>query len=68
MSVFTSHRYGWILNIGKVDYNRALLWQRGLVKMRREGMARDTIMLVEHPPVVTVGRDGHEEHYSIIKI
>lgn len=32
--------------------------------MRRNGMARDTIMLLEHPPVVTVGRDGHDENFA----
>jgi len=62
MSLPTDQRYGWVLQLGRVDYERALSWQRGLVKMRREGMARDTIILVEHPPVVTVGRDGHVEN------
>ncbi|MFH1686089.1 MAG: lipoyl(octanoyl) transferase LipB [bacterium] len=57
-------RYGWVLRCGLTSYERALKWQRGLVKMRLEGMARDTIMLVEHPPVITVGRDGHKENYT----
>ncbi len=67
MSVFPQRPYGWVLDVGKVEYDRALQWQRGLVKMRLEGMARDTVMLVEHPPVCTVGRDGHEEHYKGLK-
>ncbi|HOD65608.1 MAG TPA: lipoyl(octanoyl) transferase LipB [candidate division Zixibacteria bacterium] len=66
MSVYTPRPYGWVLEVGRVEYERALAWQRGLVKMRREGMARDTIMFVEHPAVCTVGRDGHEEHYRNI--
>ncbi len=68
MPVFSSRPYGWVLNVGKVDFHKAHHWQRGLVKMRKEGMARDTIMLVQHPPVVTIGRDGHEEHYQDLKI
>jgi lipoate-protein ligase B len=59
---------GWVLELGKVDYRQVLGWQQGLVKMRREGMARDTLIFVEHPPVVTIGRDGHRENYCNLKI
>ena len=59
---------GWILDLGKVDYERVLAWQRNLVKLRKEGMARDTLILVEHPPVLTVGKDGHPENFSHAKI
>ena len=67
MVTFDERRYGWLLELGKVDYKRVLSWQRGLVKMRREGLARDTIIFVEHPPVVTIGRDSHEENYKGLK-
>ncbi|MBI5266421.1 MAG: lipoyl(octanoyl) transferase LipB [candidate division Zixibacteria bacterium] len=60
-------RYGWVLNLGRVEFERALAWQHGLVKMRREGFARDVIVLVEHPPVVTVGRDGHKENFASLE-
>jgi lipoate-protein ligase B len=63
----TTDTAGWVLHLGRVEYRRVLEWQRGLVRMRREGFARDTIILVEHPPVVTVGRDGHEEHFKELK-
>ena len=59
--------YGWCLEAGHVDYERSLSWQRSLVKMRREGLARDTIIFLEHPPVITVGKDGHEENYRDLK-
>ncbi len=55
---------GWVLQAGTVDYERALEWQHGLVKMRQQGLARDTMMLLEHPPVITVGRDGHDENFK----
>lgn len=55
---------GWVLQAGTVDYERALEWQHGLVKMRQQGLARDTLMLLEHPPVITVGRDGHDENFA----
>jgi len=64
MTRFFETRYGWVIRPpGQVDYRRALAWQHNLVKMRQEGMARDTIILLEHPPVVTVGRDGHPENF-----
>jgi len=56
--------YGWHLQLGRVEYKRVLEWQRGLVKLRAEGFARDTIITVEHPPVVTVGKDGHSENFK----
>lgn len=61
-------RYGWYLKAGLVGYDRALKWQKGLVKMRLEGLARDTIILLEHPPVITVGRSGHDENFSNCKL
>lgn len=59
--------FGWVLHLGRSDYAHVLEWQKGLVRMRREGFARDTLILVEHPPVVTVGRDGHEENFKGLK-
>ena len=56
--------YGWVLKLGKIEYERTLEWQRNLVKLRKDGMARDTLILVEHPPVITVGKDGHKENYE----
>lgn len=60
--------YGWVLEAGRVDYGRALAWQHKLLKMRREGMARDTIILLEHPPVITIGKDGHEKNFRGSKL
>ncbi|MEE8578089.1 MAG: lipoyl(octanoyl) transferase LipB [candidate division Zixibacteria bacterium] len=64
----TDARHGWVLTLGRVDFERALEWQKGLHRMRRDGFARDTIILVEHDPVVTVGRDGHPENFKHLKI
>lgn len=60
----TTALYGWVLDLGEVEYQRVLNWQRGLVKLRKDGFARDTLIFVEHPPVVTVGRDGHDENFK----
>lgn len=60
--------YGWVLRLDQADYGRVLSFQRGLVRMRKDGFARDTIIFVEHPPVVTVGRNGHEENFKGLAI
>jgi len=66
-SVVDQKSFGWVFWLGRVDYERALGWQRKLVKMRREGLCRDTLMMLEHPPVITVGKSGKEENYLKLK-
>jgi lipoate-protein ligase B len=60
--------YGWVLDLGREEYGKTLEYQHGLVNMRKSGMARDTIILVEHPPVVTVGKDGHAENFKDLPV
>jgi lipoate-protein ligase B len=57
-------RFGWHLELGRVEYARALEWQRGLVRMRAGGFARDTIITLEHPPVITVGKDVNPDNFQ----
>lgn len=47
-----------ILKLGLVDYGRALLIQEKLHEMRIRGEIADTLVLLEHPPVLTLGRRG----------
>ncbi len=61
-------QYGWVLDVGRQEYARVLDWQHNLVAMRQQGLARDTIILVEHPPVITVGKDGHKENFKNCEI
>ncbi len=63
VSTREQRQYGWHLALGRVDYEKVLEWQHGLVGLRESGLARDTIITVEHPEVVTVGKDGHAENY-----
>ncbi len=67
MNDFFDTRYGWVLKGGLTDYRKALEWQHGLVSMRLEGLARDTIIILEHPNVITVGKDGHAQNFSDCK-
>lgn len=53
---FTSY---WL---GRVPYDRAHLLQAALVEARAEGKIGDTLLLLEHDPVITMGRGAKEEN------
>ena len=50
--------------LGRVPYADALALQRSLVEDRRAGKIDDTLLLLEHPPVLTLGvrGDGGRSH------
>jgi len=52
----------WVQNLGRMDYRKALEYQEQLVVWRRQGQIPDTLLLVEHPPVFTIGRGGGWEN------
>lgn len=47
-----------VVRLGKMDYVEALEIQEKLLGKRQEGKIADTLLLVEHPPVLTIGRSG----------
>src|SRR5205823_9728066 len=48
---------------GLVPYGEALAWQRALAQARIERrLPHDVLLLLEHPPVVTLGRNSHQAH------
>lgn len=50
-----------IVDLGLVSYNAALALQEQAAEKVREG-APGTLFLLEHPPVITFGRNGGEEN------
>jgi lipoyl(octanoyl) transferase len=44
-----------VVRLGRMDYDAALDLQARFVDERRRGLAGDRLLLVEHPPVVTLG-------------
>jgi len=50
---------------GSVPYEEALKWQYELVEKRRSGLIEDTLILLEHPPVLTTGR-RQQEHNILV--
>jgi lipoate-protein ligase B len=51
-----------VKDLGRMDYLAALALQEKLVELRRAGEVPDTLMLLEHPDVFTIGRGGKREH------
>jgi lipoyl(octanoyl) transferase len=49
-------RVGYLLNLGRVPYVEAWDLQRSLAVAVSQGAIPDTVMLLEHPPVITLGR------------
>ena len=50
----------WLVRAGTVPYRRAWAWQRALVERRAAGDIRDTVLLLEHPHVYTIGKRGSD--------
>jgi lipoyl(octanoyl) transferase len=49
----------WVVNLGTVPYQEALELQRSLAAERISGaIPEDVLLLLEHPPVVTLGRSA----------
>ena len=48
--------------LGRVEYRAGWALQRGLAAARVAGLAPDTLLLVEHPPTITLGRRGTPAH------
>jgi lipoyl(octanoyl) transferase len=52
-----------VVRAGRVPYRAALVWQRELAAARIAGWLRDDVLLLlEHPPVVTLGRTARATH------
>src|SRR5262249_2448707 len=47
-----------VLQLGTIDYGTALDLQQTLVELRKQGRIADTLLLLEHPPVITLGRNS----------
>lgn len=49
-------------DLGTIDYARAFALQRELVGRRQRGEIPDVFLLLEHPHVITMGRNGKRDH------
>src|SRR3974377_1588594 len=51
-----------VRDLGRLAYGSALGLQRGRVEKRKRGEIPDQLLIVEHPHVITMGRNGHAEN------
>ena len=54
--------YIHLLSLGRVPYSEALAVQQQVISARKAGHVGDTLLLLEHPPVLTLGRNSKREN------
>lgn len=54
-----------VRRLGLVPYGDALALQAELVKQRRAGEIPDTLLLLQHPHVITLGSGAHDENVLV---
>jgi lipoyl(octanoyl) transferase len=51
-----------LLHLGRVPYAEALTIQQQVVAARKQNAIADTLLLLEHPPVLTLGRNSNRSN------
>lgn len=51
-----------VVQLGTLDYVTGLRLQQSLVEMRKAGQVGDVLLLLEHSPVITLGRNARREN------
>ncbi|HKT70758.1 MAG TPA: lipoyl(octanoyl) transferase LipB [Terriglobales bacterium] len=51
-----------VVQLGTLDYATGLRLQQSLVEMRKAGQVGDVLLLLEHSPVITLGRNARREN------
>jgi lipoyl(octanoyl) transferase len=51
--------------LGRVSYSDALALQEAAVEARRHGATGDRLLLLEHPPVITLGSSSHAQNLLV---
>ena len=54
-----------VVELGYLEYGRALCLQARLVAARRQEAVGDVLLLAQHPPVITLGRGGGSEDLRV---
>src|SRR4051812_7244884 len=49
-------------DLGRMSYREAFEIQSQLASERKQGLGVDHLLFVEHPHVITIGRNGHQEN------
>jgi len=51
-----------LLSLGRVPFDEALVIQQRVIAARKAGRIGDTLLLLEHPPVLTLGRNAYRSN------
>jgi lipoyl(octanoyl) transferase len=51
-----------LVNLGRLEYAAALELQQQVCALRQQDQIGEVLLLVEHPPVLTLGRNSDREH------
>ena len=51
-----------LLHLGRVPYAEAMAIQQRVIAARKQDLIGDTLLLLEHPPVLTLGRNAHRSN------
>jgi lipoyl(octanoyl) transferase len=51
-----------VVQLGRIDYETGLRLQKKLIEQRKAGEISDTLLLLEHTPVITLGRNAKEHN------
>jgi len=51
-----------LLTLGRISYVEALAIQQQVIAARKQNLIGDTLLLLEHPPVLTLGRNAHRSN------
>jgi lipoate-protein ligase B len=58
-------RTAWLVECGRMPYGEAWALQRALVAARQSDRIPDAVLVVEHPPVITIGRAGRKANILV---
>ena len=56
-----------VWRVGRIDYEECLALQRRLVEARQNDEIGDTLLALEHPATVTLGRGAHEANLRLTR-
>lgn len=56
-----------VVQLGAIDYALGLRLQAELVAARKDGLIPDALLLLEHKPVITLGRNASEQNVLLTK-
>lgn len=51
-----------VYQLGSIEYRKAYRLQKQLLRQRAEGQIPDVLLLLEHPPTITIGKSGRLEN------